>query len=281
MASSKTKEDFIRKYAEYKTAHGAVPKQREFLKYVGVHSRQLTALFGRDAYSKLQSECGDDPNKLDFERTPLEVIMRQYGDLALELGAGALPNSSDWIHRGLRPSIAGLAKKPHFIKWPEFPRHFADWVKSTGADGYEAVVALIDGSSTKSAAKAMERDREFEKLMNDIRLWSPARRRNSEGEYKVELRGYLQSQRYQLNEEYGESTFDLLVGKKYAIEIKKDPKLSDYDRLFGQLARHLQHQLRVVALILDVPSEDNFENFSSLVDEYLNRGKKTVEVIKK
>ncbi|MBS0180983.1 MAG: hypothetical protein JSS39_01160 [Nitrospira sp.] len=279
MASIKTKEDFIRKYAEYKMAHGVVPKQREFLKYVGAHSRKLTALWGRDAYSKLQSECGDDPNKLDFERTPLEVIMRQYGDLALELGD--LPNSSDWIYRDLRPSIAGLVKKPHFIKWAEFPRNFADWVKSSGADGYAAVVALIDASFPKTAAKVMERDREFEKLVNDIRLWSPARRRNSEGEYKVELRGYLQSHRYQLNEEYGESSFDLLVRKKYAIEIKKDPKLSDYDRLFGQLARHLQHQLQVVALILDVPSEDNLENFSSLVDEYLNRGKKTVEVIKK
>lgn len=279
MASIKTKEDFIRKYAEYKTAYGAVPKQRKFLKYVGAHSRKLTALWGRDAYSKLQSECGDDPNKLDLERTPLEVIMRQYGDLALELGV--LPNSSDWIYRDLRPSIAGLVKKPHFIKCAEFPRTFADWVRSSGADGYAAVVALIDGSSSKTAAKVMERDHEFEKLVNDIRVWSPARRRNSEGEYKVELRGYLQSQRYQLNEEYGESSFDLLVGKKYAIEIKKDPKLSDYDRLFGQLARHLQDQLQVVALIVDVPSEDNLENFSSLVDEYLNRGKKTVEVIKK
>lgn len=277
--SIKTKEGFIHKYAEYKTAHGVIPKQREFLKYVGVHSRQLTALFGRDAYSKLQSECGDDPNKLDFERTPLEVIMRKYGDLALTLQD--LPNSSDWIHHGLRPSIAGLAKKPHFITWSEFPRNFADWVNSTGAGGYEAVVTLIDGSSSKSAAKTEERDREFERLVNHIRLWSPARRRNSEGEYKVELRGHLKSQQYQLNEEYGESAFDLLVSRKYAIEIKKDPKLSDYDRLFGQLARHLQHQLRVVALILDVPSEDNFENFSSLVDEYLNRSKKTVEVIKK
>ena len=68
---------------------------------------------------------------------------------------------------------------------------------------------------------------------------------------------------------------------KVAIEIKKDPQLSDYDRLFGQLARHLQHQLLVIVLILDAPSQDKFSNFASLVDEYLNRGAKQIEIIKK
>src|SRR5438552_745862 len=110
-----TKDDFIRKYAEYKQICGAIPKQRDFLKFVGVHSRQLTALFGRDAYSKVQRECGDDANKLDLVRTPVGTIMRQYGDLALELGT--LPNSSDWIHHQLKPSIEGLNKRPHHIKW--------------------------------------------------------------------------------------------------------------------------------------------------------------------
>lgn len=277
--ANKTRADFIAKYAEYKATHGCIPKQREFLKYVGVHSRQLTALFGRDAYSKLQTECGDYPNKLDFERTPLESIMRQYGDLALELGV--LPNSSDWIHRGMKPSIGGLAKKPHFITWSELPRKFAEWIDATQTSGYDSVVALTSGVRTRTGAKSEERDSGFDKLVSDIRLWSPARGRNSEETYKVELRGHLASLRYQLNEEYGESAFDLLVGRQYAIEIKKDPRLADYDRLFGQLARHLQHQLRVVTLILDVPSEDNFKNFVSLVDEYLNHGKKTVEVIKK
>ena len=68
---------------------------------------------------------------------------------------------------------------------------------------------------------------------------------------------------------------------KFAIEIKKDPKLAEYDRLFGQLARHLQHQLRVIALVLDAPGEDNFSNFSSLVDDYLNKDTRMVEIIKK
>jgi len=71
------------------------------------------------------------------------------------------------------------------------------------------------------------------------------------------------------------------IGLLSIIETKKDPQLSDDDRMFGQLARHLQHQLRVVAVIFDAPGEDNFSNFSLLVDSYLNKEKKRVEIIKK
>jgi hypothetical protein len=274
-----TKDDCIRKYAEYKDATGTIPKKKDFLEFAGIHSRQLTELFGRDPYSKLQRECGDDANKLNLERTPQETIMRQYGDLALELGV--LPNSSDWIHRQLRPSVEGLAKRPHFITWSDFPRTFANWVESERITGYDKVLDYITKSVTKSNSRLEEKDRGFDRLVDDIRSWSPARRRNSEGEYKIELRSHLKSVGYEVNEEFGQSNFDLLISKTYAIETKKDPKLGDYDRLFGQLARHLQHQRRVVAVIFDAPGEDNFSNFSSLVDSYLNKEKKTVEIIKK
>lgn len=274
-----TKDNFIRKYAEYKQIYGAIPKQRDFLKFVGVHKRQLTALFGRDAYSKVQRACGDDANKLDLVRTPMETIMRQYGNLALELGT--LPNSSDWIHRQLKPSIEALYKRPHHIKWSEFPQKFADWIASEGIQGYEQVLNYANKSLAKTKAKIEIRDRDFDRIVNHVRLWSPARRRNSEGEYKIELRSHLKALGYKVNEEFGESNFDLLVNGKFAIEIKKDPKLAEYDRLFGQLARHLEHQLRVIALVVDAPGEDNFSNFSLLVDRYLNKDTRMVEIIKK
>ena len=71
------------------------------------------------------------------------------------------------------------------------------------------------------------------------------------------------------------------MDKKYAIEIKKAPSKSEYDRMFGQIARHLQHQLNIIALIIDTPSADTYDNFVSLIDTYLNREDKVVEVIKK
>lgn len=274
-----SKDDLVRKYKEYKDKHQAIPKLRDFCEFAETSSRQLASLFGRDAYAKLQQECGDEANKLILERTPREAIMRRYGDLALKLGE--LPNSSDWMHSGLKPSISGLEQKPHLIKWSEFPQKFSEWAQSEDIHGYEKVLDFISKSSVKSNSKTESRDREFEKIVADIRLWSPGRRRNSEGEYKVELKGYLKTLGYEVNEEFGESNVDLLINKKHMIEIKKDPKLGEYDRLFGQLARHLQHQLRTIALIFDAPSEDNFSNFTSLVDSYLNKETKTVEIIKK
>ncbi len=254
-----SKDDLIRKYQEYKKQQGGVPKHLDFCRFAGIHKSQLIKIFGRDAFAKLQRECGDEANKLILERTPREAIMRQYGDLALELEE--LQKSSDWMHKGLKPSLSGLEKQPHFIKWSEFPQKFSEWIKAEDVHGYEKVINFIGKSATKSNSKIEVRDQEFEALIKHIRGWSPARRRNSEGEYKVELRGYLKSVGYNANEEFGESNIDLLINKKYMIEIKKDPKLGEYDRLFGQLARHLQHQICAIALIFDVPGEDNFSNF--------------------
>ena len=91
----------------------------------------------------------------------------------------------------------------------------------------------------------------------------------------------MESLKHELNEEFGESKYDLLVGQQYAIEIKKDPDLAEYDRLFGQLARHLQHQCKVIVLVLEATRNDKYDNFTALVDKYLNVDRNAVEVIKK
>ena len=113
------KEYCKRKYVEYKESHQGTPKKDGFFKFAEIPERQLVSLYGRDAYTKLQEECGDEANKLNLERTPKEKIMRQYGDLALELKE--LPYSSDWKNRGLKPSPSGLEKPPHYINWSELP----------------------------------------------------------------------------------------------------------------------------------------------------------------
>lgn len=264
-----SKEYCIQKYREYKETHHRIPTVKEYLEFAGFNYRKLIRVYGDDAYSKLQIECGDSTNKLNLERTPLEKIMQQYGALAMELGK--LPSSSHWIHHGLKPSISGLEKPPHFIKWSEFPLKFKAWAEQEGMDRYKKVLEYINCLTDQSKSKMDKNDREFQKIIDDIRMWSPARRRNSEGEYKIELRKHLEKVGYELNEEFGESNFDLLVNKKYAVEIKKDPQQSDYDRLFGQLARHLQHQINVIALIMDAPSEDKLSNFRLLVDVYFEQ----------
>ena len=91
---------------------------------------------------------------------------------------------------------------------------------------------------------------------------------------------HLAALKYELNEEFGESKCDLLVRREYSIEVKKDPDLAEYDRLFGQIARHLQHQCKVIVLILEATRRDKYDTFTSLVDKYLNADG-SVEVIKK
>lgn len=274
-----SKTELIQKYIEFKKINKRTPLTKEFCKYAGIQYRKLIEIYGEDAFSQLQIDCGDSISKLNLVRIPIETIMRQYGDLALELGK--LPSSSIWIHRKLHPTVSGLERPPHSIKWSEFPEKFKNWVESVGVAEYEKVLEYINDADVNKKISIEKTDSVFIKILNDIRSWTPARRRNSEGEYKVELRKHLESLRYNLNEEYGESNFDLLINKKYAIEIKKGPNLSDYDRLFGQLARHLQHQNNIIALIMDAPSEDNFKNFVVLLDKYLNMNNNLVEVIKK
>src|SRR5262249_3267383 len=245
----------------------------------GIPKLQLIRLFGSSAYSRLQTAAGDDPNRLQLERTPLATIMQQYGSLVMELDG--LPASSDWEHRGLKPSVEGLRRRPHSLRWSELPGRFLEWVESNHVSGFEKAVKVVRTSSRSDTLQHENEDPGFTRLIRDIRDWTPARRRNSEGEYKIELRKHLESLRHELNEEFGESKFDLLVQSMYAIEVKKDPDLSEYDRLFGQIARHLQHQFKVIVVILEGTRGDRYDNFAALVDKYFNIGETSVEIIKK
>jgi len=270
----------IHKYKECKLQkNGHIPEYREFLKYADIDKRTLSRIFGASAYSKLQEEAGDTPNRLQIERTPLATIMQQYGNLVTAVGA--VPAYAEWDQRGLRPTESGLRAKPHEMKWSDLPMRFMEWVQTNSVTGFDRAIEIIGNSGRTSIAKSINSDRHFLHLINDIRAWAPARRRNSEAEYKIELRKHLEHLNYILNEEYGESLCDLLIQQKYAVEIKKDPKLGEYDRLFGQIARHLQHQKNVIVLILEATRGDKYDNFTKLVDTYLNVGENLVDIIKK
>lgn len=275
-----TKESCVQRYEECKRSRsGDIPELAEFLIYAGTNASNLARLFGSSAYSKLQMAAGDIPNKLQMERTPLATIMQQYGNLVTEVGD--VPAYAEWAHRGMKPSRTGLGQSPHNIKWSELPTRFAEWAAANKVSGFDKALEIISRSTRTVGKKLKTADGDFARLTKDVREWTPDRRRSSEETYKVELRAHLKSLNYELNEEYGESKFDLLVGRKVAIEIKKDPDLGEYDRLFGQVARHLQHQCKVVVLILEATRKDKYDNFTALVDRYLNVDENSVEIIKK
>lgn len=274
-----TQETCVQKYEECKLSkNGGIPEYHEFLKYAGIAPRQLSRLFGTSAYSKVQIAAGDEPNKLQMERTPLATIMQQYGSLVRDIGA--VPAFAEWDYRGLRPTQDGL-RKTHNMKWSELPTKFVEWVTTNRVAGFDDAIEIIAKTGPMNAIQRKTRDVSFSQLIKDVRAWTPARPRNSEAEYKIELRKHLESLGHDLNEEFGESKYDLLVRRKYAIEIKKDPDLAEYDRLFGQLARHLQHQFNVIVLILEARRNDKYDNFTAIVDKYLNLKENSVEIIKR
>src|SRR5579862_5201811 len=102
----RSKEEIRLKYQACRDHFGASPRYRDFLKFAEINRRQLQRTYGRDAYSKLQIECGDEPNRFGASATPRGTIMKQFGDLALETFP-SLPNSSDWAEHGLRPTVEG------------------------------------------------------------------------------------------------------------------------------------------------------------------------------
>ncbi len=189
-----------------------------------------------------------------------------------------IPVYSEWDHHGFSPTESGLSKS-HGIKWSEFSAKFLDWVKVTNATGFDEAIQIIESNTSRDHRKAENKEDDYSRLIRDVRNWIPARRRNSEETYKVELRKHLESMKHSINEEVGDSKCDLVVSSKFAIEIKKDPDQSEYDRLFGQIARHLEAHRKVIVLIIEATRKDKLDAFTSIIDKYLNIGNAVVEVI--
>ena len=273
-------EDVLIKYNELKSGNDGVPlKYREFLEASGINKRALVKLFGANAYTKLQELAGDTPNKLNLKRTPLETIMITYGDLATEVISTEqrLPTASHWAGKDLRPTESGL-NNVHKIKWSEFPSKFHKYCTgdNTLKSKYADLLKFIETSNIVEPKNksSHSKNRLLSNVYTDILEWSPALRRNSEEAYKSELSHFLKQVKYlqkkgvDIREEKSDSRCDIAIDNKIGIEIKKSPSLSEYDRCFGQIARHLKNYKFVIVVIFDVPRQEQFEDFIQLVEKY-------------
>jgi hypothetical protein len=84
-----------------------------------------------------------------------------------------------------------------------------------------------------------------------------------------------------VTEEKGESNIDLLVNETIGIELKKDPSTSEYDRLLGQMIRHLMIYDFLVVVVCDISSEDRYREFLKAVDFIFVPLELDVEIIAK
>ena len=73
-----------------------------------------------------------------------------------------------------------------------------------------------------------------------------------------------------------DSNCDIAIGDDIGVEIKRDPRVSEHDRCFGQIARHLITFQRVAVLMFDVPRQEQFDDFCKLVDKYFQNNVRVI-----
>ncbi|TNE78464.1 MAG: hypothetical protein EP332_14235 [Bacteroidetes bacterium] len=269
------KEYFISEYKSLREKLGRPPKSSEFYQLNTIVKNQFVRAFGSNAYTKLQEASDDTPNKLDLQLTTGDEILNQYGQLIRNLQK--LPTHADWDYYGCKP--VRIERSPLGWTWKELPQLFLkefhehkDW---------KDVVHLIEAEGYKTPIEKPRKNIDFEKTIEGVKSWNPQRKRFTEETYKVELRGFLQSSRFNVGEEKGDSNIDLLVNNSVAIELKKDPSTSEYDRLAGQMIRHLMIYKYLIVVICDISSEDRFREFMKSIDFIFVPLKLNVEIIVK
>ncbi|MFM7023134.1 MAG: GIY-YIG nuclease family protein [Flavobacteriales bacterium] len=133
-----SKEDFIQKYKDLKQRLGKQPSSQEFYQETEIPAHQLKKIYPRDAYSSLVEECGDTPQSFASEKTGLENILIQWGQLVKK--NNRLPVISEWDFNKCKP-LATNIRKNYGINWSEIPHKFRDYAKEK--DEWQDILLLI------------------------------------------------------------------------------------------------------------------------------------------
>ena len=269
------REFFIAKYKELKSLNnGLKPLRNDFLIFCEIGGKKLEKLFGKDPYSKLQREAGDDPNKLELERASVSEILEKFGALVRKHQRKIV--AADWMEANYSPTPDGI-RVVHKIQWSELPQTFAEQFK--GSSEWDDVLQILKVSQ-KTEARNSKRTKAFDDIVQKIEAWTPDRKRVIEEGYKIGIRHHLETF-FEVEEEVGDTNPDLLINKKYPIEIKRDPTQSEYDRLLGQMVRHNKSFGSAIAIITNVSSQDRFKKFHKLFIEVHEKLGITAELILK
>ncbi len=272
------KEECKRKYLELKQKMGKKPDSVSFLKYIKITSQVLGSLFGSNAFSKLQIECGDTPNTFFHEKTPTDNIFIKWGELCRKLNK--FPTQADWSYENIRPRASSITHAPHNLIWSEIPKIFLEKYKNQ-TEWFDVINIIQNYSDLNIPNYEPIKKNEYDKIVDIIISWIPARKRNQEEGYKVELRSHFENLKYKVSEEKGDSKADLIINDKYPIELKKSPNFQEYDRLFGQTVRHVKYFDSLIIVIFDVEKNDQYNEFTSNIDYVFENLDKDVTVISK
>jgi hypothetical protein len=101
-------------------------------------------------------------------------------------------------------------------------------------------------------------------IIEMVEAWIPKKGYRGEEAYQAALAEYLEGHGVAAPEHQGTSLVDILAAYGVGIEAKLAPDRSGYDRLCGQIMRHLEEHGTVIVLILRPDKRD-------LLDEYQRR----------
>lgn len=137
-----TKEEIITEYKKLRDHLGESPSMTVFFKETGIPRRHLEKIFGSNYYSKLVSECGDIPKEFFRQKSDLEDVLSQWGNLARKLNK--IPTSADWAFNNCTPTVDGVTKS-HNLKWTDFPYKFLEFYSADNS--WSDVIAIIPNRS--------------------------------------------------------------------------------------------------------------------------------------
>lgn len=101
-------------------------------------------------------------------------------------------------------------------------------------------------------------------IVQIVESWTPKQRYRNEEAYQAALAEYLEGHGITAPEQQGASLIDILAANGVGIEIKLTPDRSGYDRLSGQIIRHLNNYGSVIVLIIRPDKRDLLKEYQSL-----------------
>lgn len=269
-------------YRSLKAEVGTISLKSFLEKYGDKQKPRLSKAFGGGYWGKLVESCGDTARTFSSEAVSLEAILDDYGKLTRKLGKPAV--SADWDYEQLKPTRGGMFDGPHKVRFGQLSQLFVE--QRGGHPEWEDVCALLRSKSTpKKTSNVLplpvaRANGKFNGVLHSIRGWTPSERFRTEEGYQENLRSHLERAGFKVRTQKGDSFIDLLVDDEVAVEVKKAPNMAEYDRLFGQIARHCDQYGQVIAVVCDVATADGFNDFNARLDKWLRSGA-VIEVVQK
>lgn len=112
-----------------------------------------------------------------------------------------------------------------------------------------------------------EREIEYSSVEEMIQSWVPAKRYKTEEGYQSELGTYLElKHNLKVQLEAGKTQVDILVNGNLPIELKKNQKRDDFDRLVGQIERNIETYRKLIVVICQLETRQIFIEYKNRLE---------------